>query len=232
MIRSVVIDRREPEWCRDLRLASVTPLIQELPAGDAWVMTDDAVLVIERKSLADLCASIADGRLLNQVIEMRRASEWCYVVVIGIPVIVSGRVVIGNRPTQWHWSSVQGALLTTQELGASVIWCENDAEYVATLEWLARRERGGVRVKVRRQAVMEAPSEALLSTLPGIGEGRAAALLKHCGTAAFALDYLTGDGGGEVPGIGVSTKQAARAALGLSDDLQLTVITKKENENE
>jgi len=231
MIKTVLIDSREPEWCRDLRLAAVRPLVQELPAGDAWVITDDAVLVVERKSLSDLCASIADGRLLNQAVEMRKASEWCYVVVIGVPSVVSGRVVVSGRPTQWHWSSVQGALLTAQELGVLTLWCENDASYGPMLEWLARRDRGVARVKVRRQAVMEAPAEALLSAIPGIGDGRAGALLKHCGTAAWALDFLTGEGGGEVPGIGASTKAAARAALGLADDLRLTVIV-KENENE
>ena len=231
MIRSVVIDRREPEWCRELRLAGTEPVIQELPAGDAWVITDDAVLVVERKSLSDLCASIADGRLLNQVVEMQRAGQWCYVVVIGIPVIVSGRVVIAGRPTQWSWTSVQGALLTVQELGVSVVWCENDAGYGAALEWLARRDRSSVLVKARREAVMESPAEALLSAIPGIGSGRAEALLKHCGTAAWSLDYLTGEGGGEVPGVGKSTKQAARAALGLSDDLRLAVIM-KENTDE
>ncbi|MFO7742770.1 MAG: ERCC4 domain-containing protein [Anaerolineae bacterium] len=226
--RSVIVDSREPEWCQNFRLSGVSVRVQELPAGDAWVICDDATLVVERKTLHDLCGSISDGRLFNQVAEMRAASEWAYVVVTGVPTITAGKLTIDGRVSNWKWSSVQGALLTVQELGASVVWCESDSGYASTLASLARRDRHDVRVKARRQAVMESPAETLLTSIPGVGASRVGALLEQCGTAAWALDFLTGDGGGDVPGVGKSTKQAARYALGLESGYRLAVIYEEE----
>jgi len=225
-----LVDSREPEWCRGLRLSGIDARVQELPAGDAWVICEDATLVVERKTLSDLCSSISDGRLFNQVAEMRQAGDWCYVVVAPPPSVVAGKLSIGGRVTNWQWSSVQGALLTVQEMGASVVWSQNKGSYGATLESLARRDRGDVRIELRRQAVMEVPAEALLAAIPGIGNSRTGALLEHCGTAAWALDYLTGDGGSDVPGIGNSTKQAARHTLGLDENARLAVIYEEKSD--
>lgn len=231
-MRAVIVDSREPGWCKKLRLSGIEAKVQELPAGDAWLLCEDVVLVVERKTLSDLCASIADGRLFNQVAAMRKASDWCYVVVSPLPSVTAGKLVVSGKPTNWQWSSVQGALLTVRELGAVLVWAESDASYGATLEWLANRDRGEVVIEPRRQGVMETPAETLLTSIPGIGSGRAGALLEHCGTAAWALDYLTGSGGGNVPGIGASTKAATRHALGLEDQFTLSVIYDKEESDE
>jgi ERCC4-type nuclease len=229
MISALIIDSREPPWCQNLRLAGVSPLVQELPTGDAWMAAADAAIIVERKTLSDLCSSIADGRLFNQAAEMRDVSDWAYVVVTSMPVVMGGKVVINHRATNWRWSSVQGALLTVQELGVSLVWCENDASYGATLESLARRSRQDVRIKARRQAVMESPAETLLSALPNIGAGKAEALLRDCTSAAWALDYLTSvnESDIEVNGIGPSTKEMARSALGLQETERLAVILRE-----
>lgn len=221
---SILIDSREPAEIRKIG----TP--QTLTVGDAWIAAPDAVLVVERKTLSDFCASIADGRLFNQVAEMRQISPWCYVIVTGIPAVAAGKLVIGGQPSGWQWASIQGAMLTVQELGAALIWIESDMQYAACLDWLARRDRGTVQIAARREALLESPAVQVLTALPGIAQVRAEALLRHCGSVAFALQYLTGEEE-KIPGVGSTTKLAVRSVLGLLPEMQLAVIT-KENQNE
>jgi ERCC4-type nuclease len=222
---SILIDSNEPETIKKLGT------VQHLTVGDAWIATPDAVLVIERKTLSDFCASITDHRLFNQVAEMRQISPWCYVVVCGIPAVAGGKIVIGGRPSGWQWASVQGAMLTVQELGAVLIWIESDMQYAACLEWLEHRDRGAVQIAARRDVSLESPAEQVLTALPGIAQVRAAALLAHCGSVAFALQYLTA-GEEHIPGIGAATKNAVRSVLGLPADMRLAVILKEDVENE
>lgn len=221
---TILIDSREPQNIQQLGT------VQTLPVGDAWIAGADAVLIVERKTLADFCASIADGRLFNQVAAMRQASPWCYVVVVGLPVVSGGHVVIGGKVTGWQWNSVQGAILTVQELGANIVFAAAETEYGNTLQWLARRDRNTVQIAARRDVAIQSPAEQVLCALPGIAQTRAEALLQHCGNVAFALAALTD--GEKVPGVGPSTKNAVRSVLGLLPEMRLAVIPMEAVENE
>ena len=177
--------------------------------------------------MSDLLGSISDGRLFDQASRMAKASPWSYVVVTEIPIVRSGFVWTSGRITKWRWASVMGALLTVQEMGIGVMFLYTPERYKAALIRLAQRSRGDVRPQHKREGVLATAGEAILSSLPGISEVRAQALLDHCGSAAWALAYLAGDGGGEVPGVGPATRDSARKALGLDDELILTVISKE-----
>ena len=200
-----------------------------LQVGDAWAAAEDTILVAERKTLSDLLRSISDGRLFTQAAAMVQQSIWSYEVVTELPVIRSGCVWAGGKLTNWRWSSVQGALLTLQDIGVQVVfWPNSHQGYADALKFLADRDRGPVKVHPqKRDVVMQSPAESILCSLPGISDGRAGALLEHCATTAWALDFLTGNGGGSVPGVGPGTKQAVRQALGLPNDLRLAVIDKE-----
>jgi len=226
MLKAVILDSKEPASIKALDFG-VPTLVQPLKCGDCWLATDSTTLVVERKTLSDLLASIRDGRLFDQAARLVAQSKWCYEVITELPVVRSGCVFLNGKMSEWKWASVQGALLTLQEMGVEVVWWEGG--YVQCLQWLADRSRDTVHVKPqRRDIVMESPAETVLCSLPGISDGRAGALLEHCGTAAFALQFLTGNGGGSIPGIGPGTKTAVRSALGLTDDLVLTVVGKEE----
>lgn len=225
MITAVIIDSREPDDVRGLRFGQAPTLVQALPTGDAMLATENAMLLVERKTLSDLLASIADGRLVAQAAEMSKASPWSYLVITEIPKVAGGKIIAGGRITDWQWQSVQGALLTVQELGVEVVWTEN---YHDCLGWLASRNRGPARVERKRDVLMASPGELVLMSLPGISEVRATALMQHCGNAATALAYLTQGNDHTVPGVGPATMQAARAALGIPDDMQLELLTKEE----
>ena len=48
-LKAIILDSREPKWARDLDLG-VPKTITALPAGDAWLATEDVTLVVERKT--------------------------------------------------------------------------------------------------------------------------------------------------------------------------------------
>lgn len=231
-IESVMVDTREPAWVHGLTFggAPVAPAL--LDAGDAWVACGDQVLlIVERKTPSDLLHSIRDDRLFGQVAAMRRFTAHAYVVVTGElrPGAHDG-VWIEAKPgvpleTGWKFSAVQGALLTIQELGAHVLSCHGDQEYEATVVRLANRRRTPVRLAPARDVTVLDEREALLASLPGIGPERARALLGHCGSPAWALEWLTDTQhrGGGIAGVGPATKDRVRRLLGVPDDLMLAV---------
>lgn len=220
MIVSALIDSREPAEIQNLDLG-VPVVTMPLDAGDIIVTCDDGrTLVIERKTPSDFLGSIKDGRLFQQCHKMREMSEFCYLAIVGRMDMVKGNKVRvdGYRITGWNWDSVQGALLTVQEMGASIIY---GADFKGCVERLARRDRDGLTIHPRRQSEPMTPDEAFLASLPGIGALKAKELLSY-GTAAQALDYLTDipndldKDGLKIPGIGWNTKVAIRNVLGLS----------------
>lgn len=232
-ILSVVVDKREPAWVRNLQFDAPIANDVILDAGDLWVATsDNAILIIERKTVSDLLGSISDGRLFNQVARMRELSPWCYVIVTGALIWeqTTGKIIIDYKTTGWDMSAVQGALLTVQELGVGVIFCANDDDFAPCVKRLAKRERGEVHIKPVRPSRILSAGETLLASLPGIGIENASKLLKHCGTPAWTLTYLTTieDGDNVIRGE-TGIKRSVRKALGIKDGMELWPIG---NENE
>ena len=248
-LKSILIDSREPTWVQKLTFGAVSVSVAPLTAGDAWLATEDAVIIVERKTFSDLLGSIQDGRLFDQAARMVKLSPWCYLMVQGwghfsageryIMVQGWGHFSAGERyiahahlPKPWLAHRIEGALATIQQMGVVVIRIgEQQPIYRDALSWLADRKRSDVKIIPRREAVMQSPGERILCSLPGVHEVRALALLDHCGTAAWALVYLAGEGGGKVHGVGPAMKEATRQAMGLEDD-QILAINIKEVTNE
>lgn len=229
-LTAVMMDTREPSHIRALQFGGVPVAPVALDCGDLWAScTDGELLIIERKEPNDLLASIKDGRLFQQAAAMRQRSPWAYVVITGVlSDSMDGRVITANRTSGWRWSDVQGALLTVQDLGVSVMTCAGDEQYEAAVLQLARREREPQKILAPRTASrVLTPAEQILTSLPGIGIERAQVLLDHWeGNPARALVWLTWlDTVLEVEGIGNGTKHAVRRALGLGPDEWLTVFT-------
>lgn len=228
-LTAVLLASNEPDWVRQLQFGDIPVTIAPLTTGDAWLATDDFTIVVERKTIPDLLASIADQRLLNQCAEMCKVSPWCYLVLTGHTKLANDKYIVAGKVSNWTVRRIEGALATVQQLGVTVVRnvAASPNDYKATLEWLSDRDHGAVRLEPRRQAIMPSPGERILGSLPGISQVRAQALLNHCATAAWALCYLTQDGGGNVPGVGPATKQAARQALGLDNTQELHIYTKE-----
>jgi ERCC4-type nuclease len=224
-----MIDRREPDWVHALRFGGVPTISTTLEYGDVLGATSDGALIaIERKTPMDLLGSIKDNRLFNQAAGMRQQTPWAYLVVTGIlGHTPDGRVAVNGQLTAWNWDSVQGALLSVQEMGVGIIAALAPTDFEETVLRLARRKRSPDKVlEPVCQPRFMSPAEQLLTALPGIGWERAQVLLKEFGgRAGMALAWLTWKGTVyQVDGIGEMTKQSVRNALGLDADEELCVM--------
>jgi ERCC4-type nuclease len=125
------------------KLVSLLPTgsvrFEPLDVGDVVVEVSGKCLLIERKTLADLAASVADGRLAEQVDRMLEAAErgaegtTPVVLVTGEPPPVDGWVG-GMRA-----SAVYGMLNRLQfAQGVSVIWASS-GDAAARLAQLAKK---------------------------------------------------------------------------------------------
>jgi ERCC4-type nuclease len=174
---------------------------QQLPAGD-YVISDR--LVVERKTGADLAASIKDRRLFEQVARLKASFEAVVLVVEGEPVHISE-------------ASWQGALARALASGAALLRTASAGE---TAMWLTRLHRleGKPPSEVRGRPMPRRPTSDLLDVaedvlrcLPGISTVGARRLLEHFGSlrAVFAADERELRA---VPGIG-PVRGAALARL-------------------
>jgi ERCC4-type nuclease len=220
---SVIIDSREPPWVQGLTFGNAPTAVAPLEAGDFLLATsDNCLLNIERKTSDDLLNTLAhDDRLFVQCSQLAR--PWAYLLITGPLYPDSAGHVVTARQTRWTWASLQGALLTVQELGVHVLHAPTDADLVPALVRLATRDRGTLALLPPRQPNILGPGEAALAALPGIGLERLNAVLAHTGTPAWGLMALTQPDGEHIPGIGPATKARIRRALGLDDDLQIVV---------
>lgn len=229
---SVIVDSREPAWCQTLTFGGASTSVGMLDAGDLLAICDDAVLTIERKEASDFLNTLRDGRLFPQFARMREVSPWAYLVLVGAIErnVINDTCAVDGRQTSWKWASVQGALLTAQEMGIAIVECVGDRDYEETILRLANRDRSPMRIHPPRDASLVSEAEAILGALPGIGPDRADALVKYAGSPAWALQYLTDDSrlnDDRVPGVGAGTKRRVRKAFGLEDWQALAVVHKE-----
>lgn len=227
-ILSVLIDSREPNWVQCLKFGNVPVTVTQLDAGDLWLAcSDGALIAIERKTDTDLLNTLRDERLYPQIARLRGMTPWAYLVISGdLRPGPNGKCLTEGRETGWNWASVQGALLDVQELGVHTLSVSSDYDYEAAAIRLANRNRGSKAITPARDPLIVTDEEAILAALPGVGQERAKSLLDHCGTAAYAIDFLTdGDFRGRVPGIGDAIRHRVRRALGLGEGNVLAVVS-------
>ena len=163
-----------------LAAAGIEVRPEQLPAGD-YIVSER--LVVERKTGADLAASIKDRRLFEQIERLKQSFEAVVLVVEGEPVHIA--------PASW-----QGALARALASGASVLMTDDPGD---TAAWLARfhRQAGRPPSEVRGRPMPRRPTsdladvaEDVLRCLPGVSSVGARRLLDHFGTLreVFAAD--------------------------------------------
>jgi ERCC4-type nuclease len=172
----VLYDHRETASGVPQALAAggVPVLAAELAAGD-YVLSDR--LIVERKSGADLAASIKDRRLFDQVARLTAAYPAVVLIVEGEPVHIAR-------------SSWMGALARVLVDRVGVVRTSDRAE---TAQWLTRMyrvegkgpsERRGVARRRRPTEDLQRVAEDVLMGLPGISTVGARNLLAHFGSLA------------------------------------------------
>lgn len=229
---SLALDQREPAGIRSADYGAVAPAITLLSAGSAWAVCDDgSLLALWRLDAADLLHTIRQDTLKARAVQLRTVSPWSYLVIQGVlSPGHDGKTEINGKATGWTWGAVQGALLTLQELGIAIIQVGNTpGQFGDAVRRLAERPRGPAKITPLRDALFPGVGELILTALPGIGPERAETLLSACGSPAVALIALTDDSIA-LPGIGPETRQKARLALGLDQDMTFSIIIKEAKE--
>lgn len=227
----VQIDTREPETIQAIDFEGSLCYPHVLEFGDVHITTPTGeTILIERKTPSDLLGSIADNRIFKQVAGMKDITPYVYVVITGILYRSNNdKIQVGGRETGWAWSSVQGALITIQELGATIVYCKNDAEFPKAVEMIATRKRDQEKVlapTVKARGMSD--GEHMLSSLPGVGPQRAIDMMKQFPNPSWALAWLTElNTVSTVSGIGNGTKMKVRKALGLEDQQELKIFDPK-----
>lgn len=240
-IMALQIDTREADWL--LRWTHHPPaLFREIPiinmlldTGDAKVYcADGVVLNIERKTPSDFLSSIPNDHIFDQAARMMKERQESG----GLPFIVitgeifrnqqtGGCIIPGTRHGEgWNWHSVQGALLSIQEIGVPVIFCAGDDDYAPCLERLAKRNHSRMIINPTRETLTIDPQEKVLCAFDGIGPELAGAVLARCSTLGWALDVLTdvSKNAPKIAGIADGRKRAIRATLGLQDNQKIAVV--------
>jgi ERCC4-type nuclease len=149
--------------------------------------------VVERKTLADLRASLHDGRLWRQLGQLRRCPI-AYLAVEGPDVLAA--LADAN--------AVRGALLSIADLGVIVFRTRDRADTAAWLALIAKR-RAQQPIRHRSPHVDRPTTRAhstpvrVLAGIEGVSETRAKALLTRFGTiasiaAASVTDLMTTPG--------------------------------------
>lgn len=233
MIRSVIVDSREPEWVQNLRFYGAKKIIMEMEYGDIWATCDDGqTLVIERKEPEDFVGSMMSNRLLKQAYglsQLRKGGLWTYVMITGdLMSAPNGKTYVNGKIRDVKFSSIQGLLLSIQELGVYVVYANDSRDLEQAVVRLSNRNRDEEMVipPAKRKGAQLGASADFLSGLPGIGTSFADAILRNTKTAANALEMLTSKEPIPNVQIGQKRRETIRKMLGLKDNETLKVTKK------
>jgi len=186
----------------------------QLPIGDLAVQlgNGNGLLRVERKDPNDFVASIADGRLVHQVDGMVKSNAWPAVVITGsLSYDTDDMLCINGKSTNWHGTSIRGALRATQWAGCLVDYCA-PGHYARTVDELikfaskpshaqyhpANRKRKPLIDFYPDETAIQERVEFLMG-LPNVGAKLARSLIDWCGardhtqvgSLAEALSWVT-----------------------------------------
>ncbi len=233
MIEKIIIDSREPAWVKALPFYGAQKAILSMEFGDIWATCEDGqTLVIERKEPEDLIGSMTSNRLIRQMYglsQLRNGGVWPYLMIMGeILPGPNGKTFVAGKMRNINYAAVQGELLNIQELGVFVYTALSSRDLEEAVLRLSNRSREPLMTippAKRQGAALSRPAD-FISGLPGIGASMAEAIVMNTGTAAKALEYLTGRR--EIPNVqvGARRREKIRNCLGLKESEILKVERK------
>lgn len=240
-ITACIVDSREPEWMQKLSFGGIPTTVTMLDTGDIWATTDDGCfLQIERKTPDDFLGSLKEERLFSQMARLVddrlndqaagiQETHWPYLVITGLFQRDTNGHVVTERQTGWSWNSLQGALLSIQEMGVFVVQCDGDEHFEETIIKLGERKRDPIqKILPARPPTILGRDLSLLCSLPGIGLDRAQELLRFTdGNLTHAFMALT-DLSCNIPGVGPSIQRSVKHLFRLADD-EMLISYQKEN---
>ena len=165
--------REKGPVAKELSDKGVSVELKSLPIGDYLCSSRVAV---EIKTVEDFVSSIIDGRLLQQLKELKRAYERPLVIIEGSNDIYSVRKV--------HPNAIRGMLATIAvDFGIPLLKTADYRETAEILIAIARREQekgyDDIRLHSAKPLTLKEQQEYLVSALPGVESAIAKSLLKQ-----------------------------------------------------
>lgn len=192
-----------PDFLR--AIPTVTLEMVRLDVGDYLIYSGERTFAIERKTARDFCASLsADGRLMPQVKMLTAQFERVFMLIEG------GSIYETSFGIQLQ--ALHGAMswLTVLE-GVAPVYSRSPRESAELIATMARHASQGlgyeIPLRTAKPKLTQVMQQYLMEGLPGIGPGKALALLRKFGTPAAVFSASEADIA-SVPGIG--PKSAAK----------------------
>ncbi len=126
-------DDREPmlQLDADLNGMNIEFVRKRLKVGD-YIHKD---IIIERKTIDDLCASILDGRIESQVEKMKGSGKVCFIIIVGN---------LKDRTADVHENCVLGKMVSlVVKHKMKLMWCEDDFQFCWLLKNIIEKVEGG-----------------------------------------------------------------------------------------
>jgi DNA excision repair protein ERCC-4 len=188
------------------RQDGVSVAVERLPLGDYLI---DDILLVERKTLSDLVASIKDGRLFRQGHRLVGSALRTALILEGTSKDLAG--------SEMRREAIQGALISlTLYLGIPLLRSRDPSETAQIMLFAARQGRlvaaGMARRPGRRPRKKLRIQARVLQGLPGVGAERARRLLERFGSLE-AVMQADMEELASVQGIGLTTAEAIRWAV-------------------
>lgn len=195
--RIIVDVREEPTGVVGLlRKEDVEPILEKLEVAD-YILSEE--VAVERKDVEDFVNSIFDGRLFDQIKDLRSSFSRPLLVVEGDPRKIGRRV----RNIRIYFGALSSLIL---DYGVNIVQTMDISETAILIACLAKRMH---RVKPSRPVTVKhpripsslPPQIATLATLPGVGVTIARRLLDRFGSLesifnASAIELSRVDGVG------------------------------------
>ncbi|MBI2075952.1 MAG: hypothetical protein HYT72_01750 [Candidatus Aenigmarchaeota archaeon] len=187
------------------------------------MVTGDYVLsrhvAAERKVSGDFLQSIVDGRLFNQLSELKNSFR--------VPILVIEGETLFDSNRQIHPNAIRGAIASiATEFAIPIIWTKNQLETAEMLYTIAKREQiagkkhMAIRVKKKFRSVNQM-QEFLVSGIPQISTETAKKLLKHFGSP----EKIFAAGESELKNVdGIGDKTAKKIRLILSKKYEKSIL--------
>jgi Fanconi anemia group M protein len=161
---------------------------------------------VERKTVTDFLRSLIDGRLLDQIVELKTKYQKPLL-------LIEGEDLYGRRAL--HPEAIRGVLMAISiALGVPILWTKNEEESAQLLSLISKQEKeggiSGTRTYTERETLPIAYiQEAVVAGIPGIDTVLAQRLLQELGSIqrVFAADEKKLE---EIKGIGPKIAETIR----------------------